>query len=103
MQSHPAAFVPAGSNRSGCGGDEATEAFDVEGHVGDLASTQTAAEGNAVQASKRLMWKPTRPLGLVYRDRHHQESHGTAIEELFAVQYSELTNVCVHIEDEVIA
>jgi len=61
MQSHPAAFVPAGSNRSGCGGDEATEAFDVEGHVGDLASTQTAAEANAVQASKRLMWKPTRP------------------------------------------
>ena len=43
-QSHPAAFVPAGSNRSGCGGDEATEAFGVEGHVGDLVSTQIAAK-----------------------------------------------------------
>ena len=42
-QSHPAIFAPAGSNRSGRGGNEAAEAFDVEGHVGDLASTQTAA------------------------------------------------------------
>ena len=60
-QSHPAVFVPAGSNRSGRGGNEAAEAFGAEGHVGDPASTQTAAEANAVQASKRLMWKPTRP------------------------------------------
>jgi hypothetical protein len=30
--------APPGSNRSGGGGDEAAEAFGVEGRVGDLAS-----------------------------------------------------------------
>lgn len=31
-ESHPATFVPAGSNRSSCGGDKAAEAFDVKDH-----------------------------------------------------------------------
>jgi len=31
-KSHPATFVPAGSNRSSHGGNEVAEAFDVEGH-----------------------------------------------------------------------
>lgn len=52
-----ATFAPAGSNRSGRGGNEAAEAFGVEDHIGDLASTQTAAIANAVQAPKGLMWK----------------------------------------------
>ena len=30
---HPATFAPAGSNRSSRGGNEAAEAFDVEGHL----------------------------------------------------------------------
>jgi RNA-directed DNA polymerase len=30
---HPATVAPAGSNRSSCGGDEAAEAFGVEGHT----------------------------------------------------------------------
>jgi hypothetical protein len=42
-KSHPVTFAPAGSNRSGRGGNEAAEAFGVEDHVGDLASTQSAA------------------------------------------------------------
>jgi hypothetical protein len=33
---HPATFAPAGSNRSSRGGDEAAEAFGVEGHLVDL-------------------------------------------------------------------
>src|SRR5262249_43521592 len=32
--SHPATFAPAGSNRSGSGGNEAAEAFDGEGRLG---------------------------------------------------------------------
>jgi hypothetical protein len=34
--SHPATFAPAGSNRSGSGGNEAAEAFDGEGRLGRL-------------------------------------------------------------------
>jgi len=37
---HPATVAPAGSNRSGDGGNEVTEAFGVEGRLGDLASMQ---------------------------------------------------------------
>jgi integrase len=40
VRAHPATVAPAGSNRSSRGGDEAAEAFGVEGHVSDLASTQ---------------------------------------------------------------
>ena len=40
VRAHPATVAPAGSNRSSRGGDEAAEAFGVEGHVSDLTSTQ---------------------------------------------------------------
>ncbi len=33
-------FVPPGSNRSSSGGNEAAEAFGVEGRIGDSASMQ---------------------------------------------------------------
>ena len=47
LKSHPATVAPAGSNRSGGGGNEAIEAFGVEGHSSDLANMQ------AVTSSKR--------------------------------------------------
>ena len=39
-ESHPATFVPAGSNRSSSEGNEAADASGVEGHESDLASMQ---------------------------------------------------------------
>jgi hypothetical protein len=45
---------------SSCGGDEAAEAFGVEGHAGDLTSMQAVTRVNAEQASKIQMQKPTR-------------------------------------------
>lgn len=44
-RSHPATFAPAGSNRSGRGGNEAAEAFGAEGHVGDLAPVVDSTHG----------------------------------------------------------
>ena len=38
------------------------EAFDVKGHIGDLASVQAVTRVNAEQVSKDLMRKPTRPV-----------------------------------------
>jgi hypothetical protein len=58
-ESHPATIVPAGSNRSSRTGSEATEAFGVEGHVGDSASMQAVTRVNVEQASKDLMREPT--------------------------------------------
>ena len=52
--------APAGSNRSGGGGNEAAEASGVEGHFSDLASRQAITRVNTEQASKRIMWEPTR-------------------------------------------
>ncbi len=52
-ESHPATVAPAGSNRSSSGGNEAAEAFGVEGHFGDSASMQAVTWVNAEQASKR--------------------------------------------------
>ena len=40
VRAHPATVAPAGSNRSSRGGDEAAEAFGVEGRIGDLANAQ---------------------------------------------------------------
>ena len=37
--------APAGSNRSSRGGNEAAEAFDGRGHVGDPASSQADSSG----------------------------------------------------------
>jgi integrase len=39
VRAHPATVAPAGSNRSSRGGDEAAEAFGVEGRIGDLTNT----------------------------------------------------------------
>ena len=38
--SHPAQVAPAGSNRSGSGGNDTAEAFDGKGRFGDSASSQ---------------------------------------------------------------
>jgi hypothetical protein len=46
-EAHPATVAPAGSNRSSGGGNEAVEAFGVEGRLGDLAKVQ------AVTSSER--------------------------------------------------
>ena len=62
--SHLATVAPASSNRSGSGGDEAAEAFDAKGRIGDSASRQAVTRVNAEQASKQLMREPTlRTLG----------------------------------------
>jgi hypothetical protein len=58
--SRPATVAPAGSNRSGGGGNETAEAFDAKGRVGGSASRQAVTYVNAEQASKQLMWEPTR-------------------------------------------
>ena len=60
-ESRPATFAPAGSNRSNRGGNEAIEAFGVEGPSRDLAIVQAVTRVNVEQASKRAMRKPTRP------------------------------------------
>src|SRR3954451_21661021 len=52
--------APAGSNRSGGGGNETAGAFDAKGRLGDPASRQAVTRVNAEQASKRAMWEPTR-------------------------------------------
>ena len=60
-KSRPATLVaPAGSNRSGGGGNETAEAFDAKGRLGDSASRQAVTRVNAEQASKGLTWEPTR-------------------------------------------
>ena len=56
----PATVAPAGSNRSNGGGNEAVEAFDVEGPSRDLAIMQAVTRVNVEQASKEMMRKPTR-------------------------------------------
>jgi hypothetical protein len=58
-KSHPATVVPAGSNRSGSGGNETAEASDGKGRMGDSASRQAVTRVNAEQASKQVMWEPT--------------------------------------------
>ena len=60
-KSCPARVVPAGSNRSGGGGDEIVGVFGVEGRFGDLATWQAETRVNAEQASKGKMRKPTAP------------------------------------------
>ena len=42
------------------GGNETAEAFDGKGRLGDSASRQAVTRVNAEQASKRVMWEPTR-------------------------------------------
>ncbi len=52
--SYPATVAPAGSNRSGGGGNKTTEAFDGKGRKGGPASRQAVTYVNAEQASKQL-------------------------------------------------
>ena len=52
--------APAGSNRSGGGGNEAAGAFDGKGRLGDPASRQAVTRVNAEQAPIGLTWEPTR-------------------------------------------
>jgi hypothetical protein len=51
-ESRPATVAPAGSNRSNGGGNEAVEAFGVEGPSRDLAIMQAVTRVNVEQASK---------------------------------------------------
>ena len=51
--------APAGSYRSGGGGDETVGAFETDGSHGDSASRQAVTRVNVEQASKRPMWTPT--------------------------------------------
>ncbi len=60
-KSRPANWVaPAGSYRSGGGGNEAVGAFETHVPPGGAASPQAVTRVNAEQASKGLTWEPTR-------------------------------------------
>jgi hypothetical protein len=60
-KSRPANSVaPAGSYRSGGGGNETVEAFETYVPLGGAASRQAVTRMNAEQASKDLTWEPTR-------------------------------------------
>src|SRR6516162_812983 len=60
-KSRPANSVaPAGSYRSGGGGNEAVGAFETHVPPGGAASPQAVTRVNAEQASKDLTWEPTR-------------------------------------------
>ena len=74
-KSRPATLVaPAGSNRSGGGGNETAGAFDVKGRLGDSASRQAVTRVNAEQAPKGLTWEPTRRRNV--EGRRHWETGG---------------------------
>jgi hypothetical protein len=61
--SRPATVAPAGSNRSGSGGNNTAEAFDGKSSInGNSASRQAVARVNAEQAPKTMMWEPTQPM-----------------------------------------
>src|SRR5438270_8417973 len=51
--------APAGSYRSGGGGNKTVGAFETDGSHGDSASRQAVTRVNVEQASKRLTWSPT--------------------------------------------
>jgi hypothetical protein len=60
-KSRPANSVaPAGSYRSGGGGNETAGAFETHVPLGGAASRQAVTRVNAEQASKELTWEPTR-------------------------------------------
>src|SRR5262249_55202535 len=56
---HPATVAPAGSNRSGSGGNDTAEASDGKGCTGSPANRQAVTYVNAEQASKIITWEPT--------------------------------------------
>ncbi len=62
-KSRPANSVaPAGSYRSGGGGNEAVGAFETNVPPGGTANRQAVTRVNAEEASKGMMWEPTRPV-----------------------------------------
>jgi len=73
-ESRPATVAPAGSNRSNRGGNEAVEAFGVEGPSRDLAIVQAVTRVNVEQASKGMTWKLTRRIHGESRRRRSLES-----------------------------
>src|SRR4051795_10220045 len=77
-KSHPANSVaPAGSYRSGGGGNEAAGAFENTGRSSDSASSQAVTRVNVEQASKDLTWKPTRQLIGEGRSRWGKEARAS--------------------------
>ena len=58
----PSLIAPAGSYRSGGGGNEAVGAFEKHVPHGGAASWQAVTRVNTEQASKDLTWEPTRHL-----------------------------------------
>src|SRR5258708_27818308 len=77
-KSHPANSVaPAGSYRSGGGGNKAAGAFEKTGRSSDSASSQAVTRVNVEQASKGLTWKPTRPQNGEGRSRWGNEAHAS--------------------------
>ena len=52
--------VPAGSNRSGGGGNEVAGAFDAKGRLAAPRAGRPQRGVNAEQAPKAVMWEPTR-------------------------------------------
>jgi len=77
-KSHPANSVaPAGSYRSGGGGNEAAGAFEKTGRPSDSASSQAVTRVNVEQASKDLTWKPTRLYIGEGRSRWGNEAHAS--------------------------
>src|SRR3954466_5518050 len=69
--------APAGSYRSGGGGNEAAEAFEKTGRSSDSASSQAVTRVNVEQAPKDLMWKPTRLYIGEGRSRWGDEAHAS--------------------------
>ena len=77
-KSRPANSVaPAGSYRSGGGGNETAEAFEKTGRSSDSASSQAVTRVNVEQASKDLTWKPTRLDIGEGRSRWGKEAHAS--------------------------
>jgi hypothetical protein len=62
VRSPPGTWVaPAGSNRSGGGGNKTAGAFDGKGRKAAPRSDRPQRVVNAEQAPKAVMWEPTRP------------------------------------------
>jgi hypothetical protein len=77
-KSHPANSVaPAGSYRSGGGGNETAGASEKTGRSSGSASPQAVTRVNVEQASKDLMWEPTRLLIGEGRSRWGIEAHAS--------------------------
>lgn len=77
-KSHPANSVaPAGSYRSGGGGNETAGAFEKTGRSSGSASPQAVTRVNVEQASKGLTWEPTRLSIGEGRSRWGMEAHAS--------------------------